>query len=54
MHSVPKFIELHYLIYVDNRLLALKERLQAQKKHIEELDKHMYAFSPDMTLQYRD
>jgi hypothetical protein len=30
-------------MYIDNRLLALKERLQAQKKHIDELDKHMYA-----------
>ena len=36
--------EVHQLLtYVNNRLLALKERLQAQKKHIEELDKHMYA-----------
>jgi hypothetical protein len=30
-------------MYIDNRLLALKERLHAQKKHIDELDKHMYA-----------
>ena len=36
--------EVHQLLtYANDRLLALKERLQAQKKHIEELDKHMYA-----------